>query len=312
MKFAKKLSEHMPKEGLKLHIHRLLAGWDKPRPVTHIHASDLTKMDKNTEYCPREFALLQLTGYKAKDRFIGTSLQYTFDMGRLLEHQMQNVYAKDIAIGEWLCFHCSKKTSFGSHPGTCTVCNRKDWNYIEPRFMSQYCGASGGIDLLVKLKGEKKLRLVEVKSIDKDMYKQLVAPLAEHTLRTNLYLRLVEESNSPFKDMVNTKEGMVFYMCKGFGTQDNSLTDFAVTDAGFSPFKEFFVGRNDSDTDALVELSRQLFAWRNKAAGVPPPICSHGMCPRAKKCKVAKVCWSGEYPPGAKIYLEDKNESTGA
>ncbi|NOQ30175.1 MAG: hypothetical protein GQ570_03535 [Helicobacteraceae bacterium] len=218
---------------------------------------------------------------------------------------MQNYYAKDIAVGVWKCDHCSTESSFGKHPQTCQVCKRSDWKYIEPRFMSEVCGASGGIDLLVSLPGEKKLRVVEIKTIDKDMYKTLVAPLAEHTLRTNLYLRLVEESNSPYKTMVNTKEGMVFYMVKGFGTKDTTLTDFAIMDAPFSPFKEFFVKRNDDHTDAVVEKAKQLHDWRNQVTGLPARICSTNVCKRASKCTVKKYCWAAGNQPGELKFKED-------
>lgn len=302
MHFAKKLGDMLPKEGLKLHVHRKLAGMDPARDLSRIHASDLTSEER--DYCPREFALAQLFDLSLPSRFVGTSLRYTFDMGRMLEHKLQNEYAADIAVGHWSCIHCGDISVFGYRPGSCHICKRSNFHYMESRFTSLECGASGGVDLLIRLPSEKKLRLVEIKTMVKDEFKILMAPLSEHRLRTSLYLRLVEESDSPFKSMVNMQEGLLFYMVKGFGCSDKSLIDFAIKDAPFSPFKEFYVTRDDKLTDEAVSKAKSLFDWRNQVGGLPNRICQTSMCKRASKCAAKKVCWKAGYAPGGKVYAQ--------
>lgn len=132
--------------------------------------------------------------------------------------------------------------------------------------------------------------LTEVKTIVKEDFKELVAPLGEHRQRTNLYMRLVGESEDSRAGHINTTEASILYICKGFGCKDDSIKEKGITDAPFSPFKEYTIRRDDSETDDIVELARQVMDFRN-GGDMPPRQCSISSCAMAKGCPVQKECW---------------------
>lgn len=120
------------------------------------------------------------------------------------------------AVGHWKCTACGKVHQFCKRPGKCENCGCKGFKPEEVRFQSAISGASCGVDMLVQLGGPK-LFPVELKTMIKDQFAELVAPLQEHRLRTNLYLRLISESEQPWSNLVSTEEARVLYVCKGGG-----------------------------------------------------------------------------------------------
>lgn len=276
-------------------IHTRCAGYEPPRPVTTMHASDLMK-DK--EFCPREHAFLRLGVAKKRSEFISTALRITFDLGRFYETQIREVYLRDIAVGYWACGVCHHThTTFGKEPKiSCPKCKYNRWEYLEPRFTSPSSDISGGIDILIDV-GEAKLRLVEIKSMDKDEFKKLAAPLAEHRFRTSLYLRLAEEDNGPVSGRVNTKVATIIYVSKSFGFKDADLKADGIKDAAFSPFKEFEILRDDTMSDTSYAKAKALKTWQdNPKGGLPCGVCPNGLSKRAQGCTAVTACWSGSYP----------------
>ena len=78
MAFLKKLADKQSGSLVQM-LHERIAGMRKARPLHKIHASDLTY--EKREFCPREYALTDITGKKRGDEFISTALQTTFDNG---------------------------------------------------------------------------------------------------------------------------------------------------------------------------------------------------------------------------------------
>lgn len=277
-------------------IHSRLAGYEAPRSNERLHASDLMK-DK--EFCPREHAFLRMGVAKKKAEFISTALRLTFDLGRFYESQIREVYLRDIVVGYWACGICSHPhPTFGKEPKIkCPQCGwGHKWEYQEPRFTSPSSGISGGIDLLIDV-GDTKLRLVEVKSMDKDEFKKLEGPLAEHRWRTSLYLRLAEEDAGPVSGRVNNKVAHIIYVSKSFGFKDTQLKEDGIKDAAFSPFKEFEITRDDEASDVHYAKARALKVWQdNPNKGLPCGICPNGLSKRAQGCTAVAPCWSGSYP----------------
>jgi hypothetical protein len=296
MSFAKKLSSVLqPRKGLKLYLHEVMSGMSSKHDYEEVHASDLTK----EEFCPREFSLLTVLEGKRRQQFVSTSLRYTFDMGIMLAQLMCEVWARNIVIGNWVCLGCGNTLEFCKAPSRCQKCGSREFRYKEVRFLARECNVSGGVDMLVQLPGEQKLRLVELKSIEKDGFKALMAPLSEHRMRTSLYLRLVVESSHPWAKMINPDEGILLYMAKGFGVKDESITTAGIADSPFSPFKEFMVSRDDKEAKLLLEKAKKVADFR-KGGPMPGGVCVTAMCSRANACSVAKPCFGGEYPPGWK------------
>lgn len=269
-----------------------MAGFEPARPLKKLHASEVTK---TPEYCPRAHALMDIKGVNKPAEFIGTSMQYTFGIGRALERQMQEDWAKDIAFGNWRCVSCSKKHEMQFRPVSCVYCGKSSsgFRYDEYRFTSAISGISGGIDLMVRLPGYTKATVVEVKTMKEADWKNLKAPLKEHRERTNLYLRLVDESDDPVSKFVMTDRALIIYLVKGFGVKDDTLKEQGIKES-FSPFKEYVITRDDVPTQSYTDKGAQWLDW--KTTGNPPDrICTSPTCDRAVKCPVKKDCFSGPY-----------------
>lgn len=299
MKFAKTISKTND-ISIKTMLHERIPGFEDARSNKIIHASQTTRLEQ--EFCPREIVLLDISKKKGKRTFVGTSQRITYDLGRALQNMFNNEWLHDVMFGCWRCVSCGTEVKDCSKPkGHCgksgVICN---WDYDESRFVDPESGIGGGIDALIKTKSPK-LRLTEVKTIDKDYFKDLKAPMAEHRLRTNLYMRLVDLDGRAITKKVNTKIAHVLYICKGFGIKDTDITQHkTVKDNAFSPFKEYTVQRDDSETDELLDKAKLVTQHRKGTGGMPCGVCKSSFDKRAKSCPVIKECWSGQFPSQTK------------
>jgi hypothetical protein len=138
--------------------------------------------------------------------------------------------------------------------------------------------------------------MTELKTMAPDMFKELVAPLAEHKIRTALYLKLISKSVLPHAERVNQNEARVLYVMKSFGVKDPSLKEMGLKDSGFSPFKEYTVQRDDAILATPLARARVLKVWRDSKQGMPCGICPNGLSKRAQSCAAVSACFSGKYP----------------
>jgi hypothetical protein len=152
-------------------------------------------------------------------------------------------------------------------------------------------GVTCGIDLLVDV-GKPKLRLVEIKTMIKEDFQKLVAPLAEHRLRTVLYLNLVK-NNAALADKIDTNAATVLYIAKSHGNYDKDQ-------GSVTPFKEYEVKYNEEMIEPYLAAATQFGRWK-KHNLMPEPICKHTQTKRAGKCAVAALCFSGKYAPGSEV-----------
>lgn len=285
------LKKAAPEASLKFWLHQHLNGPSAGRSTSHVHASDMTKHDG---FCPRFFALADVTKMKTNPEWLDTSHNVTFTLGRWMQDQIVDWFADmGKAICHWKCVSCGTMHEFTKRPEKCKTCGCKTSKPIEVRFESAVTGASCGVDMLLAM-GEPKLRPVEIKTIRPEDFKALVAPLAEHRTRTNLYLRIIEESGNP---LVATNKATVLYVTKGgYGCQDNDLKAMGLKER-FSPFKEFSVTRQDSDTNAICARAKVVKDFREGKVGMPRGICTTALTPRACSCSLKEVCFSGEHAP---------------
>lgn len=285
MKLTKKLQADKG-VSVKALIHASLAKFEQGRSLSKLHASDLTKEDH--PFCPRERVLLLLTRKQPKPQYINTSLRITFQMGSSLQQLLNEVWLPDAMVGNWVCGSCGDVRSLSKRPRG--HCGRQgihcQWGYEEVRVIDAQTGTSGGLDALIDV-GEPALRLLEVKSLDKDYFKALKAPMAEHLLRTQLYLSLV--ARSELASAINCKLGHILYISKSYGFKDDEISD------GFSPFKEFTVPRNDQAVAYLLAMALAVENFKT-TGGIPDGICPTSMVGRASHCPVVKECFSGMYP----------------
>lgn len=286
-----------PPVSVKNLIHAKLAGFEPPRPHFPLRASMLMSPRKG-EFCPREHALLDVGAGTQKGDFVGTSLRITFDHGTDTERRIREKYLRHLAVGQWACGVCGYETPTHSHAPThkCPKCNWLQWKYIEPRFEDKYTGISGGMDILLDV-GRPKLRIVELKTMSPDEFKDLKAPLAEHKFRTALYLHLADKSSSWISSRVDTTEANILYASKAFGIKDTSLASAGIKDAAFSPFKEYIAKPDLNLIRTSLNRARVLKVWRDdKALGFPAGICTNGLTKRAQQCSTCASCWSGKFP----------------
>jgi hypothetical protein len=271
-------------QALKEHLGKPL----KARSHKEIHASDLTK----EHFCPREVALLDTLILTRKDQHVGTAMRVTFDVGELTAKAFTDKWLRDKVVGDWYCLRCAAMRRFVKYPdptdstGGCSTLGHL-WEHMEIRFKDEYFQYSGAIDCILDL-GAPKLTIVELKIMAPEMFAKLEAPLAEHRIRTNLYMNLVENSKHPNKDKINTKWAKILYISRGYGKKGES--------GEVLPFKEFDVERNDDDLE--TPLGKALAVKHFRVTGqIPGGICPFSYSPEAKSCTVNNQCFSGKYPP---------------
>lgn len=287
---------------LAYHLHRLLAGPEPARNTDTIHASEVTTEDG---WCPRHWAILDMRGRRRpRSRRGSTAERLVWKQGRMLATAIIGYFRElGMAVGDWECIACGSGYRFQKAPEAC-ACGSSAFRYKEVRFTSRDSGISGGIDLLLDLPGEELLLPVELKTLDKERFKELSGPLAEALARTRLYLRLVAESRHKRRREVNQEEAVVLYISKGgWGARSSKPRDWGLRDRNFSPFKEFRVARDDAAVeDPYCAKARALYRWRQRKAGFPAGICQSSICDRAAACEVVHECFSGAYAPGKEVY----------
>lgn len=295
MSHLKKLSDTLPTKTLKFQLHKYLSTFDPHRGTSTIHASELTK---EGGICPRFYAIDSLLEGSLPDRSTTTSENATWEIGRMWQDKLVH-YLSDIgiAVTHWRCDNgnCKLEYEYGTRPAECVQCGCTSFTPFEPRFLSTKCGASCGVDTLVDF-GEPLLDIVEIKTMDPAEFKKLAAPLAEHRLRTNFYMRLVAESDDPWAKRINKKKARIFYTSKGgYGAQDIEVKSWGLGES-FSPFKEFIVDRDDKQTNGMWERAKVAFDFRQKKIGMPTGLCSTAFEGRAQTCPRRKACFSGDFP----------------
>lgn len=276
-----------PKKSIIEVLRKNMGGYQPARSHETIHASDITKDD----FCPRQTALLTLLNEKKKDEYLSTALRATFDNGNALGQLFCEQWAGQSIVGTWKCRRCGATSTFTKKPvehlcdaNTNTEC---DWMYEEVRFKDTKYHISGSLDAIMDL-GAPKLFVTELKTIAADAFEKLAAPLAEHRIRTSLYLHLVENSDSAFSGQINHYEARILYICRGYGKKHPEYGEIL-------PFKEFKIERNDSTLTPYLQKAAQIRIYK-ETGKLPHGICSTSMDAPAKKCSVCKACFSGKYP----------------
>lgn len=295
MKFVSKINKKREKEdSLLYHLHRTLAGYERARTTKRVHASELYSDFR--EFCPREVALLDILKKRRPDEFISTATRSTFDFGDMYADWLIDKLADaKLAIGDWECRYCGEMYKFQTRPRTCRECDHHEFKHHEHRFKSKTCGVSCGVDTIRKTKGTKH-RAIEIKSILKGEFEKLEGPLHEHKIRTNLYMRIIDDSKDPARKVIDTQTAEIIYICKGGYKRNDDVTKWGFQDDNFSPFKVFLVKREDEKTQEKWDHALRLKEFREGKKGVPLGLCATQWTERAEKCSVCSDCFSGKYP----------------
>lgn len=281
---ALKASKPAGKKDLVFLLSKNLGRYWPERSHHTVHASDVTKPG----FCARQYRIMDMSGMKRPDRWIPAGLKATFDVGNATASLMRNQWAGDYAIGHWDCTTCGKSKLWQSKPGQgCAAMSNCSWVYREVEFVHPQSKLSGSIDVMMTL-GQTKVTAIEIKIIKVDDFEKLVMPLGEHRARTRLYLRLIAESQSPYKGMIDTEHAKVLYISRGFGKKNPDASN------GIVPFKEYDVFRDDQSVQPYFDLAQSV-ADARESGGMPMGVCDSITCVHAKSCPVRKECFSGEY-----------------
>lgn len=266
-------------------LHAKVGGMEEARQHTTIHASMLTS---DVEFCPRRVMIAEREGIKRKARLVDTPLRMTFDQGWHMQYLINNNYLRDIMYGNWKCKCDTLYGYLGSDLTYCSACKTKakDYVYEEIVLRDDKNGFTGSVDGFVLMRG--RLHLLEVKIMDKDLFKALKLPMAEHKARTQLYLQMVKEDPTVPSEGIpfNLEDARLLYIMRGFGMKDDK--------GRISPFKEFII--KASPSNAKIYQDKALSVHNAREYGtMPDRICPNAMCTRAELCSLSKRCFSGAY-----------------
>jgi len=257
----------------------------------------LTDHRATHEYCPRESALSYTHAKEGAFRWISTSERLTYDIGNYLHHQIV-VKLTASAVGDWECRECQNITR-GKYMD-CPKCGGHP-RYQEMFFRSPVNGVIGSLDLVVDLDLPKNV-IIEIKSVEKDKFKEMALPQAEHRQRVLGYLELlrhVAPTDAWVEENICLDYGFVLYISKGYGHYFKKKGMGGINER-YSPFQEFVVRPEGGAQDHVEDTFKRAgmyWAWKNadQPEQLPPRItaCNHLKCKRATKCIVAKECWNG-------------------
>lgn len=263
-------------------LHAKVGGMEEARQHTTIHASMLTS---DVEFCPRRVMIAEREGIQRKARLIDTPLRMTFDQGWHMQFQINNNYLRDVMYGRWKCKCEGTLLGLGANLPDCDECDtaKDEYVYQEIVLRDPKNDFTGSVDGFVYMKGQ--LHLLEVKIMDKDLFKALKLPMAEHRARTQLYLQMLSEDFDQDENF-NFKDARLLYIMRGFGIKDDK--------GRISPFKEFIIPANPKAAKIYQDKALAVHNAR-KHGTMPDRICPNAMCARAELCSLSKRCFSGAY-----------------
>jgi hypothetical protein len=299
MGFLKRSVDKVGKLIIKDLLHAKVGGNEPARGQQTIHASDLTKETNQwgVGYCPREVRLREVIP-DAKNRpnqFLPVATAVTFNEGRDKQKRLNEDWLVDIMWGDWRCLACGKEKKFCKMPREYSKSHKHVWQYEEPRIIDYVSKTSGGLDAVVDV-GLDKLHIIECKIMKSEDFKDLVAPLSEHRVRTKLYLRQIAGSRQEFAKKIETDYAHILYIMRGHGVKQE--------DGRISPFKEFIVERDDLSVQHFIGMAHALTLSRQDDKLFPAGVCRTQMDKRAEKCPFAKTCFSSKYE-GNITWLKD-------
>ncbi len=290
-----KLKDHASKMNISpdfcliTELHCEMSGHDPDRPYKRLHASDVTNQD--LEFCPRERALLIATKAEQKTKYISTETRTYFDVGECYHDLVREKWGVKVSFGNWRCLGCGKVEEARHKPEDCPHCGNKNLKYDELRVKNADTSISCGIDWQVYNYKLDQAIAVEIKSINADEFKKLVAPHAEHRIRTKLYLHSIANSTKPEKSShLRTDLAMIIYVSKGAPDEGEYLGGSGFNEKK-TPFKNFLIKRDDAEIEDYLNKGRELKRF-NESGKLPERICKTSVDKRASKCAMCKQCWS--------------------
>jgi len=243
----------------------------------------LPRMSGLYDMCIREYILGHRLRRK-KVQYIDASLSIVFDIGHAIHSIVQNSdrYFKGMKMGYWKCLSCEHDTSVVNlRPAVCPICHKDRMEYKEVDL--KIPGLTAHPDLFLKLPQTEKARVAEIKTMKKDQFLGLLAPLPENVYQMTGYVYMANKTG--IID-VDTETGYLVYVSKEHpGTKTFPIKIFKVKpepvytkDIEEKVFQ--YLNYYDPETRTVKGLPLPIDACKN----------THWNGYRSKSCPVLKEC----------------------
>jgi hypothetical protein len=253
-----------------------LAGNHTPnlfRKGDYLHVSDLLGK------CVRMVALsdrynIDLTGEPVYDSH-GVMYEIGHAVQRYTTNKLRRVKPKEL-YGRWSCYcgETEETTTFDKANNIeCSTCKHTLTEYNELRFFNEEYKIVGSVDITLLLQNA--FYFVEVKSVKKEVFQELIRPQPDHVMQATFYWWLALQNKVPVYDKVS-----ILYINKSFEFR--------------TPFKEFQIDPRDYVSrlsDYLEEAKALVESRKSKQNPLPAKICPNPDSPQAKKCQTCAVCF---------------------
>lgn len=186
-----------------------------------------TKSVKNAPFVPRASGLYKdcmrqlvlCTQFEVPlVSWVDYSLKIVFEIGNAVHFWAQNtpvIFGKN-RYGFWECLSCGSVSTFGTAPSRCNKCgaNKKAISYKEYSLsMTTPYYITGHPDLFRK--GENgQFHVVEIKTIDGNLFDSLVAPNIEHSWQVHAYMWSCARTKLESNIKVSPNLGYITYISK--------------------------------------------------------------------------------------------------
>lgn len=240
--------------------------------VGFVHVSSLIGM------CARQYALAHRFEVEVVESVTGGH-RVMWAMGRAVEKHVRGQYLKGVEraniYGVWKC-RCESINHLGLFPGhTCNSCKEQATRYFEPVLRDEVNKIVGSPDITM-IAGRFFFLPVELKSMNKEQFDALEAPLPDHIAQNAMYRYLYQQAGFLVHDKIK-----FVYTTKDFKYGD--------------PYKEYQI---DCTQPAVVSTVEYMVATaaevqRAKDTHTLPnrSICQSPRNGRAKSCPVAHLCF---------------------
>lgn len=227
-------------------------------------------------------------------RFLNVHSRITFGIGDSLHYQVQNtdlIFDKHKRIGWWKCKACSKIRQFGRQKVVaCEFCNAQpEATTYHEHSLSVHKNpvlVTGHPDLFILIsKGV--IRIVEIKSIKKEAYENLVMPLISHQWQIITYLMYCNKSTTKLPVKIDESLGYVLYVSKEQTGRD-------LLPVRLYPIKNDLI-INKQIKDKLRLYYNGIKNWpKNTPSALTECSNSKFKCYRAKYCPTLNYCTKGD------------------
>lgn len=251
------------------------------------------------DYCARREALSyqhSATGGIGRRVRVFSGMRIVWALGRAAEKHVREQFIEAVSAegvyGKWLCNKCGDEIMEGLHRDNhrpCRTCGHTEaTTYGEFPLADREVLIVGNPDLLYVRPDNSRLRVVEIKSINKNEFDELGTPKPQHILQALCYHRLAEINGLDPDNNIT-----IFYVAK----------DFTIT-----PYKSFTVEVSDSHrrrvddlwqlanerADIIREFDAKLSVGQTHFDNLPPRlrVCSSDKATTAKNCIECVGCFS--------------------